>query len=64
MIQVRVVVVDKEDLFVSGKRKDARPKHFKLGKTVNSYGTKLSKKYNNCSLQNCFKKLSINVHAT
>ena len=41
-------------LFVSGKRKDARPKHFKLGKTVNSYGTKLSKKHN-CSLQNCFK---------
>ena len=42
-------------VFVSGKRKDARPKHFKLSKTVNSYGTKLSKKYNNCSLQNCFK---------
>ena len=51
-------------MFVSGKRKDARPKHFKLGKTVNSYGTKLSKKYSNCSLQNCFKKLSIDVHAT
>ena len=30
-------------------------KHFKLGKTVNSYGTKLSKKHNNCSLQNCLK---------
>ena len=31
-------------VFVSGKWKDARPKHFKLGKTVNSYGAKLSKK--------------------
>ena len=47
---------EEERLFVSGKRKDARPKHFKLGKTVNSYGTKLSKKHNNCSLQNCLKK--------
>ena len=46
-------------MFVSGKRKDARPKHFKLGKTVNSYGTKLSKKHNNCSLQNCLKTYSI-----
>ena len=51
-------------MFVSGKRKDARPKHFKLDKTVNSYGTKLSKKHNNCSLQKLFQKLSINVHAT
>ena len=56
--------IDYVQLFVSGKRKDARPKHFKLGKTVNSYGTKLSKKYNKISLQNCFKKLSINVYAT
>ena len=33
----------RQKMFLSGKRNDARPKHFKLGKTVNSYGTKLSK---------------------
>ena len=47
------------DLFVSGKRKGTRPKHFKLGKkrrTLN--GAKLSKKHN-CSHENCFKNSPI-----